>query len=157
MKNSQNYPGSSTMSRTHTACTGLCARMATPATWALLTGLLFVFLPVPANADPCPGSSTCPISLYAIVQGPNAVELKWIEPDQLPVVYYATSNPPAPNQPVQYQVVNPIDPEDRMIFGLTPNTSYRFTICGVYSSSNQSCVTTNPVKTLLPQTGSERQ
>jgi uncharacterized protein (TIGR03437 family) len=37
------------------------------------------------------------------------MELKWIEPDQLPVVYYATSNPPAPNPPVQYAVVDPND------------------------------------------------
>ena len=152
MKQQPYYLRRSTMS-THATCADLCARMAAARAWVLLAGSLFVFLPVPASADPCPGSGTCPINPYAIVQGSYAVELKWIEPNQLPIVYYATSNPPAPNQPVQYSVVDPNDPEDRMVYGLQPSTQYVFTICGVYSSSNQSCATTNPVMTLPLQAG----
>jgi hypothetical protein len=116
--------------------------------WTLLVVLLVVL--VLANADPCPGSSTCPTGQTAIVQGPNAVEVKRIEPDSLPIEYLVTSTPSAPNQPVQFQVVNPNDWQDRIIYGLQPNTSYSFTICGWYSSSNQSCVKTNSVKTLGP-------
>jgi hypothetical protein len=121
--------------------------------WARFTVLLMLFVPVTANADQCPGSNTCPSSQTAIVQGPNAVEVKWIEPDLLPIEYYVTSKPSAPNQPVQFQVVDPADWQDRMIYGLKPSTAYVFTICGWYSASNQSCVTTTSVTTLVPSAG----
>jgi hypothetical protein len=121
--------------------------------WARLALLLVVFVPVPLNADQCPGSNTCPTSQSAIVQGPNAVEVKWIEPEQLPLIYSVTSKPSAPNQPVQFQVVPPSDWQDRIIYYLQPSTPYVFTICGWYSSSNQSCVTTSSVTTLGPSAG----
>ena len=109
----------------------------------LLGPLMFT----PARADQCPGSDTCPENQYAFDQGSNAAEIKWTEPAQLPVEYYVTSNPSAPNQPVQFQTVSPNDWEDRVITGLTPGKSYTFTICAWLSQTNQSCVTTNSIMT----------
>jgi len=120
-----------------------------------LGGVLFAFLGTRVHADQCPGSDTCPTSQIAIAQGPNAVEVKWIEPDNLPIVYLLTTNPQGAAQPWQVQVVSPQDWQDRLIFNLQPSTTYTVTICGYYSSSNRSCVTTNSVKTLPPSTGGE--
>jgi hypothetical protein len=105
---------------------------------AFLTGLFFLFLAVSAKADTCPGSNTCPIIQSVIVQGPNAVELIWIEPEEKPSTgYLVTSIPGAPNQPAPFSTGNPNDPADHTIYYLSAGTYYKFRIC-----ADQSCVTT---------------
>src|SRR5690348_6511965 len=98
-------------------CVGRSAGIATTRNWALLAGLFFVLLAGQAKADPCPGSDTCPSNQSAIAQGPNAVEVKWTEPNlddsQLPIAYSVTSKPAAPNQPWWFGTVAPDDWEDR--------------------------------------------
>lgn len=120
-----------------------------------IAGVLFVFPWTPAHADQCPGSDTCPTSQIAIAQGPNAIEVKWIEPDNLPIDYLLTTNPPAPGQPVPELVISPQDWQDHVIVNLHPSTTYTVKICGYYSSSNQSCVTTNAVTTLPQSAGGD--
>lgn len=122
--------------------------------WAFAAGLLIAFQAVPARADPCPGSDTCPIGQYATTESISA-NVYWQEPDQVPYVYgyYIQSNPPAPNQPVQRTTTNPNDWENAPIYGLKPGQQYTFTICAFFDASNQSCVTTSPVTTKPASTG----
>jgi hypothetical protein len=133
---------------------GLSHWIAATAPFLLAAPLLVIFVTVPAKADPCPGSDTCPIGQYATGESTSA-NVYWQEPDQVPYVYgyYIQSNPPAPNQPLQRTTTNPNDWENAPIYGLKPGQQYTFTICAFFDASNQSCVTTSPVTTKPASTG----
>jgi len=83
--------------------------------------------------------------LQAIVQGPNAVELKWVEPEGAITGFLVTSTPPFPNQPIPVTTGNPNDWQDHNVYGLSPNTRYVFTVC---SQPDNSCVSSQRVTTL---------
>jgi hypothetical protein len=121
---------------------GRRARMA--AILAFAGATLLAFAASPAFADPCPQSDTCPSQLQVIVQGPKAVELKWIEPEGAITGFLITGAPPLPNQPIPVTTGNPDDWQDHNVYGLNPSTQYVFTVC---SQPDNSCVSSQRVTT----------
>jgi hypothetical protein len=112
---------------------------------AITAGILFcLFQASPAFAG-CPGDDTCPGELTALVQGANAVELKWIEPEGAVQGFFIVSMPSVTGEPIAVPPGNPNDWQDRIVYKLQPSTGYVFTVCSLPANS---CVSTNTVTTL---------
>jgi hypothetical protein len=123
--------------------------------FALALAATFVLLELaPASADPCPGSDTCPTQQYAVAGGATEVTINWVEPDTGPDdatlsgFIVSRSQSGSSFSPIgRASTVPSGDPNVYNDYTVQPNTSYVYQICGLYSSGDQSCVTTNTVTT----------
>jgi hypothetical protein len=123
---------------------------------AVLAGMLLAFS-IPALADQCPGSNTCPTGQFAQAEGPKLVQLSWIDPEERPAIGYVVSGynlttKQSLTQQWSHSTGDGMNPVLLWAQPLVASTTYQFTIC---AEPNHACITTNQVTTLPQPAGSD--